>query len=56
MTEGASWSEALHLDRARHSQQTFQKSYSRGVVPRIRQAFKSHVNKDKLYIEEVLIL
>ena len=22
MTEGASWSEALHLDRARHSQHT----------------------------------
>ena len=54
--EEAAWSESLHLDRARHSQHTFEKSYSRGVHPQIREAFKNHPNKAKLRVEEALIL
>ena len=54
--EGAAWSASLHLDRARHSQHTFEKCYSRGVHPRVRQAFKTHVNKANLRVEEALIL
>ena len=54
--EGASWSESLHLDRARHSQQTFEKNYSRGVHDRIRKAYRNHMYKTQLRIEEALIL
>jgi hypothetical protein len=54
--EGATWSSSLHLNRARHSAQTFQKNYSRGVVQRVRQAFRVHARKTQLRFEEALLL
>jgi hypothetical protein len=54
--EGATWSSSLHLDRARHSAITFQKNYSRGVVQRVRQAFRVHTRRTQLRFEEALLL
>ena len=54
--EGASWSAEEHLNRARHLEASFQKSYSRGMVARVRVAFRRHQHKARLRPEEALIL
>ena len=54
--ESAVWSAALHLDRARHTDVAFHNNYSRGIVERIRQAFRNHKRKTELRFEEALIL
>jgi hypothetical protein len=54
--EGATWSSSLHLDRARHSARTFHSNYSRGLVQRVRQAFRVHPRKSQLRFEEALLL
>ena len=50
--EGASWDPMLGVDRARHTLVSFQRSYSRGVVPRLIAAFNRHSRKGKLRFEE----
>ena len=54
--ESAVWSAALHLDQARHTDVAFHNNYSRGIVERIRQAFRNHKRKTELRFEEALIL
>ena len=55
-SEFAMWSVTEHLDRARHLQSTFDKNYSRGVVNRVRIAFRKHTHRSLLTPEEALIL
>ena len=54
--EDAQWSGELHLDRARHTAGSFQKNYSRGLVERVRRAFRSHPKKKELRFEEAALL
>lgn len=52
LSEGATWDPLLGIDRARHTLESFKKSYARGVVPRLMTAFRSHDNKSQLRFEE----
>ena len=52
MAEGARWDPMLGVDRARHSADSFKKSYSRGMVPRLTAAFRRHKHSGKLRFEE----
>jgi len=48
---GASWDPLIGPDRARHTLDSFYKSYSRGVVQRLVSSFLSHRNKAELRFE-----
>jgi hypothetical protein len=48
---GASWDAMLGVDRARHTLQSFFKSYSRGTVVRLISAFSKHKSKKNLRFE-----
>jgi hypothetical protein len=50
--EGASWDPLLGIDRARHTLASFQKSYSRGIAPRLEAQFRQHSRKAELRFEE----
>jgi hypothetical protein len=50
--EGASWDALLGVNRARHTLASFYKNYSRGVVPRMKVAFRNHQHKSILRFEE----
>ena len=49
---GAHWDPLLGVDRARYTLDSFQKSYSRGVAPRLRAQFERHPKKQILRFEE----
>jgi hypothetical protein len=48
---GASWDAMLGVDRARHTLQSFFKSYARGTVVRLTSAFSKHKFKKNLRFE-----
>lgn len=50
--EGAGWDPLLGVDRARHTLASFQKHYSRGVVPRLVAVFRKHPRRKLLRFEE----
>lgn len=50
--EGATWDPLLGVDRARHTLESFKKSYSRGVVLRLVTAFRRHKHSRNLRFEE----
>ena len=49
---GASWDPLLGVDRARHTLDSFKKSYSRGASPRLIAAFGKHRERRVLRFEE----
>ena len=49
---GGQWDPLLGVSRARHTLQSFEGSYSRGVAPRLIAAFEKHRYKHKLRFEE----
>ena len=51
-TAGASWDPLLGVGRARHTFESFKKSYSRGASPRLIAAFNAHSAKCNLRFEE----
>jgi hypothetical protein len=55
-SEGAAWETDLHLQRARHTKNSFEKNYSRGIVLRHRLAFRDHRHRQTLRFEEALVL
>ena len=54
--EQASWSADLHLERARHTKEAFEKNYKRGLVTRVKVAFRNHQRKLDLRFEKALVL
>jgi hypothetical protein len=55
-SEGAQWEGDLHLQRARHTQKSFEKNYSRGMTMRQRLVFRNHRLRLTLRFEEALVL
>lgn len=51
-TAGATWDPLLGVDRARHTFESFVRSYSRGAAPRLIAAFNAHKKKAQLRFEE----